>query len=574
VSGVSVVALSGFPAGAILWEAVPGQRSLTVIVKATFSLVPGELTLAPRQDGLLEERNWDDGILSSLHFSGDFAPSKRRVDVSLVGHAYTPGGTPKSAMIARLVVGELDKAIHISGDRTWDTRPENASQPGPPSPFVRMPLRYERAALSADNPIGVDGRAPPNLEPVSGGSGTACFGPIAPTWRARRSLCDDAATFWAYGVARDPRLDGPALGAAPPRFDFAFFNAAPPDQQVDLLRPGTPIELENLHPDHARLVTRLPKLKPQVFATPTAGAARTRVEEIIVRCDSLWIDTDRTVAVLTWRGLREVPADEGTGTIVVVADLAGKKLRWAQVEKWLGEKPEPTLRLGADGLPTEEIEDEVTAQDMLGRRHDALKGSPGLAGTPSEHAIDDDFTRPLVDKRATPPEHGPRSAPQPSVPRLADLQREPPPTRGALTLRKDLTLERCAEIGALLAEPGADRSKILRTRLLTEASWAVVEKHWQRVIAAEAERGERTTADAFDEALVLAHEHRSKPIDLAAYARLTVGVERGEVGRLLGELELELADLVRLQRVWARRAALSPELAADLARAIHDARRA
>jgi hypothetical protein len=80
------------------------------------------------------------------------------------------------------------------------------------------------------------------------------------------------------------------------------------------------------------------------------------------------------------------------------------------------------------------------------------------------------------------------------------------------------------------------------------------------------------SADAFDEAIVLSQENRTPPIDLAAYARLTVGVERGEVGRLLGELQLQLADLVRLQRVWARRVALSEELAADVARAVHEAR--
>jgi hypothetical protein len=606
VNEVPIVSLSGLPAVGMLWEAQPGQRSLTVIVKATFALVPGEIVLARGQDPLGEDRPWDGNVLSSLYAPSDFAPSKKRADVTLAGHAYAPGGRPVTSLVARLVVGELDKAVQVTGDRAW-TGSADAPEPSAPAPFARMPLRYERAALSADNPVGVDHRAPPNLERVAGGSGSPCFGPVSPTWRARRRLLDEASTFWAYGVARDPRLGGPPPGPLPPRFDFAFFNTAPPDQQLDLLRPGTPLELENLHPIHARLSTSLPKLKPQVFAMPAPGSEKTRVEEIIVRCDALWIDTDRAVAVLTWRGLTDVEPDARVGNVVVAADASGKKLRWAQVEKWLGETTSPTMRLGPDGLPLEIVDEVTVPADVLGQRHDALKGGP--------RDIDDDLTRPVADKRTPPPRSGLRATPEPA-PILASAARagaaapaipptvEPdeidPPTVGAplapaspaalrvprpggsdappharrptMTLRKDLTLERCAEIAAALAQKGADRGAVLRARMLTEASWAVVEKQWQRVIAAEA--GERTTADAFDDAVVAAQERWPRPIDMAAYARLTVGVERGEVGRLLGELDLELSDLVRLHRVWERRTAASLAVSERLARAIDDARRA
>ncbi len=93
MSVVPVVSLCPFPAGAVLWEAQPGQLSLTVVVKATFVLQPGEAVVAPEQDALAAERHWDDNVLSSVYSPGDFAPSKRRVDVTLVGHAYAPGAT-------------------------------------------------------------------------------------------------------------------------------------------------------------------------------------------------------------------------------------------------------------------------------------------------------------------------------------------------------------------------------------------------------------------------------------------------------------------------------------------------
>jgi hypothetical protein len=592
---------AGFPVRAILWEPQPGQRSLTVIVKGTFALAPGELSLASEQDRLCEERHWDGNALASLHWPGDFAPSKRKVDVTLVGHAYAPHGQPTTSLMARMTVGDLVKSVRVTGDRRWTLGPDGAATRSAPAPFVRMPLRYERAALSAENPVGIDAHAPiaiaapalPNLERADDGAGTACFGPIAPTWRSRRRLLDDAASFWAHGIARDPDKGGPPLGAAPARFDFAFFNAAPPDQQIDLVRPGTPIVLENLHPEHARLEARLPPVRPQVFIKPPAGAFDRRVEEVILRCDSLWIDTDREVVVLTWRGLAEVGVDlETAGVLVVAADPQGKKLRFGNIEKRLREETALTMRLGDDALPAGDDEEAAPPPDLLARRHDSVKDSPPPVEAkapeakapeakapeatapeatapdppPAPHVIDDETTdaleRPAEDERTVETSGPP---PKPS-------SRPPRARPSGLTLRKDLTLERCAEIAAALAMKGANRASLLRARLLTEGSWALVEQHWKKTIAAEAESGEHATADAFDDAYVLALEQMPTPMNVAAYARLTVALERGEVGGQLAELDLELESLVRLQRVWARRIAASPALAEALERAVDQAR--
>jgi hypothetical protein len=539
VTVVSVVSLCVFPAGVILWEASPGQLSLTVIVKATFALVPGEAVVAPAQDPLREERHWDDNGLASLHSPGDFAPSKRRVDVTLAGHAYAPRGEPATSIVARLVVGDLVKAVRVTGDRVWTPGARKVLEPGPPSPFVRMPLRYERAALSADDPLGIDANAPPvpgapalaNLElpdnprvtmgagpPNPRGEATACFGPVASTWRARRRLLDEEAMFWAYGIARDPRSEAgdraPPLGPAPPRFDFAFFNTAPADQQLDLLRPGTPIALTHLHPQHALLETRLPAMRPQVFRVPPQDTPRARVEEIALRCDSLWIDTDRAVAVVTWRGLADVgPSAASVGRIVVSADPQGKKQRWDRVEKRLGEQVMPTLRLGPDGLPPSEAPDDAPP-DPLARRHDTLKGQRPEGGEPAESLVWDAPTNPLDrgsddDRTQALPELSPvrdgGSAPKPPKPVTMEAPASRPPgvpRPGAPSSRKDSTLE----------------------------------------------------------------------VDVATYARLQIAVERGEVGGVLSDLQLTLGDLLRLQRAWTRRVAASPRLAAELARAVEAAR--
>jgi hypothetical protein len=621
VSAVDVVSLCAFPAGAILWEAQPSQLSLTVIVKATFALVPGEATVAPEQDSLREERHWDDNGLASLHGPGDFAPAKRRVDVTLVGHAYAPNGNPATELVARLAVGDLVKAVRVTGDRAWTRGANKLYEPGPPSPFLRMPIRYERAALSADNPIGIDAHAPPvpampalpNLEPEQPSEATPCFGPVAPTWRARRRLLDEAATFWAYGIARAPRGGAPPLGPAPPRFDFAFFNAAPADQQLELLRPGTPIALDHLHPEHARLETHLPPIRPQVFRIPPPGTPRTRVEEIILRCDSLWIDTDRSVAVVTWRGLTDVGRGAvGVGRVVVAADPHGKKLHWERLEKRLGEQSSLTLRLDSD-CPSPA--DESPPPDPLALRHDTVKGQPleaplgrdalsesGIQDAPTdpmEHQFGDERMQarpspekgasvaspkpqvdPVIRPASTPilamgvPLGGhrraaPESAPAPRAPRPAGA---PAPRSAGPALRKDLTVQRYAEIAAALAQKGANRAAVLRAHLLTEPAWTMIDQHWTKAIAGETAQGGQALAEAFDEAYVTAQDRLRPPVDVAAYARLHVALERGEVGRVLADLELELGDLVRLQRVWARRLATSNALGAELARAIEETR--
>lgn len=51
--------------------------------------------------------------------ASDLAPFKRRADVLVVGHAFAPERRPVGSLVARVVVGEVDKAIAVFGDRAW-----------------------------------------------------------------------------------------------------------------------------------------------------------------------------------------------------------------------------------------------------------------------------------------------------------------------------------------------------------------------------------------------------------------------------------------------------------------------
>ncbi|MFO0758979.1 MAG: DUF2169 domain-containing protein [Byssovorax sp.] len=729
---MDIYSLCPLRVGTLLWEAHPEQLTLTVTVKATFDLVHGgEATLAAEQEGIGDDRHWDNNALGSLHRPGDNAPLKPKVDIVFAGHACAPGGAAVTTLTARLRVGDLVKSLRVSGDRLFSDESGHLA-PGAPMPFTRMPLRYERALMSADNPVGVDPHAPPvlgalafpNIEP-EGRAGIAGFGPIAPTWRSRRKLLDDASLFWAYGIAAEGRV---STGPAPPGFNFAFFNTAPQDQQLDLLRGGAPIELDNLHPSRPRIETHLPMLRPQVFRVhPRTG----RAEEIVLRCDTLWIDGDRCVAVQSFRGLCDLgPRSEAEpGILVVAADPQGKKLRFEKVEEQVRAELGVELRAAR---PAARVPVAMGEADPLSLRHDAVKTSPApstpepktLLQQPAEAPaappplppreersertqdisqlprpkvrkatlpFQDDgtntspalpFTQPqalpqpqapappplpprapkrpstapppppiappafvappaMIDEESTntqvddpetvtaagfqakapapPPLLGANRPPIPAPPKVpvlgqSRLPESPPaiptllsegalaeaaraaeaqiasrpapvevkapvepaadlPTDPGATSPDSITLDQFASISAELSRKGADRAAVLKRHGLTIASWGAVDRRHNKTMSEHAERGDRSLQASFDAAYVAAQGRLGKPIGVPEYARILVGLEKGEVGRVLHELELQLSDLMRLQRVWTKKLADTPKLAAELSRATEEARK-
>ena len=370
---MELVSLCPFPAELLLWEADAGQPSMTVVVKVTVRLVhDGEAVVADAQIPIGGDAAWDESPVASVLRPGDRAPLKPRTDVVLVGHAHAPGGKPVERLVATMKVGDLSKSIAVTAPRAWTSGP-GGFVPGPPIPFDRMPLRYERGALSPDNPVGIDPALPPVEGALVGPTLAAvapatfpCFGPVASSWRPRRRLLGEAGRFWAIAFEAGAGTTEPA----PRALDFKYFNVAPPDQQTAMLRQRAEIELVNLHPSHPTLRTRLPALRPQVFHV----GARGRPVEVALRCDTLWIDCDEGIACLVWRGLTDVPsaAPSAAGTVLVVAESQGKRVRWEQVE-----------RAWQEGVPIEATS--PAAEDALAVRHDAVRarGEEGSASAAS-----------------------------------------------------------------------------------------------------------------------------------------------------------------------------------------------
>ena len=351
---MEVLSLCPFRAIGLVWQPRPSAFSQLLVCKGTFDLAPGVARLAEIQDYPNEEDNhWDDDARRSLYSATDLVPSKPRADVLLVGHAFAPYGQEVESFVTRFVVGDVAKAIEVVSERAWTAEPRVRFG----NRITKASLRYERASGGDGgwNPVGVPTDAPPDafgmaplpalqppgfmlvrrdqhVPPVG-------YGPLAPAWPVRKDkLGRHAATFDAARWH---------LAPIPSDLDPSYFNAAPADQQVHEIRPDERVELENLHPDIPHLVTTLPGLKPRAFVE-RAGKPP---EEVLLRCDTLWIDTDRQIATLTWRGQIALAAHDEPGRVYVAMEAPGRTLSFIDINRLLGRPTGPSQ--------TEPVESEI-----------------------------------------------------------------------------------------------------------------------------------------------------------------------------------------------------------------------
>ena len=381
----------------MVWRPSSGGFALTVIGKATFDLRPGELRLAEQQEDPNEDDNfWDDDPNRSVYSPGDLVAFKPRADVLLVGKAFAPGKVPARSLLVRLAVSGIDKSVEVHGDRGWT--PEGGLRDA--VPFTSMQLRYERAASGAENPVGVrfdpgGAGALPNLQApgsAQGRRGDAVapigFGPIAARWPARR------AKLGRWAASFPPRRWADQI--LPEDLDASFFNVAPPDQQAERITAGDRLLLENLSPLQPRLVTEVPHLRPRAFVNRGGG-----LEEVALVCDTLWIDTDRAVCTLTWRGQLGLHGPGDEGRVSFLLEQPGRALQWPEIQQRCARGP-------GRGVDEGEHASEGTREYRLPIRESFADGALPFVSNAASEALP-----PARPAASTPPwlEPGARSAP-------------------------------------------------------------------------------------------------------------------------------------------------------------------
>jgi hypothetical protein len=243
-----------------------GAEVWIVAVKGTFLISQdGVAQLADKQmEVCLAPKFRGEPNKSSLLYESDLVHTKLRTDVLLHGHAYAPKGQPTTEMRVRLKVADIDKELHVVGNRFYQ-HSLLGLRLSRPQPFTKMPLTYERAYGGTDftsedpkkhtgevgNPVGrgfanrsahLDGKPVPNIMIPKARfrkDSTAGFGPIAGHWAPRNK----------YAGTYDKNWEENRLPLLPEDFDERFYQSAPEDQQTSFLTGGELVELYNLTPE-------------------------------------------------------------------------------------------------------------------------------------------------------------------------------------------------------------------------------------------------------------------------------------------------------------------------------------
>lgn len=258
-----------------------GAEVWLVAVKGTFVVdgTTGSLRLHEHQEEVHQAPKFrKDSEPSSLEYDTDLCLSKDATDVLVEGYALSPDARHVRRLDVSLSIEGKEKRLRVTGDRVW-RRGLLGLVPSSPTPFVKMPIVYERAYGGADsrsgrghgrweerNPIGrgfyvrrrrAIGMPLPNVEyPQSrvrrwrDDPRPAGFGPIAGHWKPRVS----------YGGTFDSAWERDQAPLLPKDFDDRFYQAAPLDQQVPgHLKGGEVIVVQNMSPG-GRFEFRVPRI--------------------------------------------------------------------------------------------------------------------------------------------------------------------------------------------------------------------------------------------------------------------------------------------------------------------------
>lgn len=321
-----------------------GER-LVLIVKATFTKVPGEaaLELVPPEErrGIRgQDIPWGDPEKSSIKYPSDLCLTKPGTDVIVVAAAHAPGGKAVPSFDAGVKVGRLEKTIRVFGMRLWAA---NGSSLTAPRPTTRAEVRYDHAWGGLDvshplkpveeprNPVGM-GIArdlsvlthqpapviedPSNLiASVRTRPAPAGLGAIGRHWEPRRSFLGTYDAAWLEKRAPLLPLD---------HDDRANLCASPGLTAVPPLTGGEDVALLNLTPGGGTLSFRLPKIRVRT----TLHAQGREPESLTPYLDTVLIDTVRVpdtsdvVVEMVWRAVFRPPRRMKSAKLVVTEEDA------------------------------------------------------------------------------------------------------------------------------------------------------------------------------------------------------------------------------------------------------------
>jgi hypothetical protein len=289
-----------------------GKLHVTCILKSTFQFIPDDrMKLAHPEEIVLADVAHDHNAMGSPRISLETMPFLPSVDVLLTGHACAPFGQRVASQSVRLAIHRddswlLNKTLHVYGDRIGDTL----------EPFDRMPLVYERAYGGpevASNPYGrgmTPGSSYPNIVHPTDVLAVAGFGPLSYEMRRAR-----------LGRAPDPHIIDEQVLDVPAGFDDAYFQCAPSDQLLDSIQGHEWIEIDGMHPQHQRLVSRLPGIRAIAKLYGVQSERPDGVRTISLRPDTLRIDADALQCSVVFRAIIGIRDGRSLQTLRIAAGV-------------------------------------------------------------------------------------------------------------------------------------------------------------------------------------------------------------------------------------------------------------
>lgn len=557
---VSIATSSGATGATLVWRR-HARLHVTVVVKATFALVPGGvMTIMPPEPIAGDEQE----SAAGLRAAGDLVPFRNQAEVLITGHAFVPtsaSGVSSASLPVRLSV-----------------------------------IRGGAAVLDKSHTLQVPAGTPAGRVRLFG------FGPLSRHWPIRRRLLGE----------HDPRrFEGAAIDL-PPDFDEAYFQAAPIDQRLDRLHGDEQIVFDGARPDGAPIAARLPGV--HAVARLHGPSLEPGGAPLHAHLDTLHVDLDSWVCNVTWRAITTVASPDELASMHVVAavERSGRSLpappiaalpfgstMYLSPEEMGIDVAEPPPRGAPNDLgatrATEDLDDEAIAASSTALPFAAgpAPEAPSRWSRPPPQAglttgtlglsVDDDVevaARPAVPfPGAIPNLPIPPSAPLfvavlPALPAVAFVA---PPIAKAFSTPvfsppepaprdADISLERCAAIAAELAERRAPRAAVLEAAGVGEVAWSGAERLWSQVVDRDVGLGHHELRDAYDTAYVIAWEKNRGPLGPADYARLrAAGPTR--LGAALDAAGVRRTVWPRIQRVWKRRLEQDPTLAEAVAEA-------
>ncbi len=386
------------------------RHSLTYIVKGTFEFKPDQNAviagkqLFPSGDEFYPE---DKEMAGAARYPNDFAYFKPRADILLVGKFHSPQEQKVYSSNVKFQFGSKTKILNVSGNRYWTGGFANNPMTNP-EPFSELELRYENSFGGIDykkNPVGKgldkieiktgEKYIPvPNIiykdEHVSSPSvrlEPAGFGPIGQTWVQRTSKLGSYKG--NYMQERWPWF--------PKDFDWGYFNAAPPDMQINgYLKGDEKVFFENMHPIYTQYHSQLPGLTVRCFITVYGNnnpndKSEENFKEIKMNLDTLWIDMENEKLVLVWRGVSDVQNEdfEEIKNIFIVSEKLGEQLKTVLYYKDLLEKElsEPEEEIIREKPVESDDEDKLKLEKELAEADEQMRASLIEAGLDPDNPV-------------------------------------------------------------------------------------------------------------------------------------------------------------------------------------------